>query len=135
MFDAEREGMLNPERFGEIERFMGFVAQSAHELRAHDDALDFIAGRKDSEHRAAVLKELFGHKEGKERLSKLLNVPLYPYQAEGALFAVRAGRALIGDEMGLGKTVQAIAAAEILARHFGVSKILVVCPTSLKYQW
>ena len=32
-------------------------------------------------------------------------VPLYPYQAEGALFAVHAGRALIGDEMGLGKTI------------------------------
>ncbi len=48
---------------------------------------------------------------------------------------MRAGRALIGDEMGLGKTVQAIAATEILARHFGVSRVLVVCPTSLKYQW
>ena len=64
-----------------------------------------------------------------------LKVPLYPYQAEGALFAVRAGRALIGDEMGLGKTIQAIAATEILARHFGLSKVLVICPTSLKYQW
>lgn len=65
----------------------------------------------------------------------LLKVPLYPYQAEGALFAVRAGRALIGDDMGLGKTIQAIAATEILARHFGVSRVLVICPTSLKYQW
>lgn len=53
---------------------------------------------------------------------------MYPYQAAGALFAVRAGRALIGDEMGLGKTIQAIAAAEILARHFGASKVLVICP-------
>ena len=31
--------------------------------------------------------------------------------------------------------VSAIAATEILARHFGVSKVLVVSPTSLKYQW
>ena len=135
LFDADRDGMLAPERFGELERFMGFAAQTGHELRAHDDALDFIAGRKDTEHRETVLKELFGRKEGRDRLSNLLKVPLYPYQAEGALFAVRTGRALIGDEMGLGKTVQAIAAAEILARHFGVSKVLVVCPTSLKYQW
>ena len=37
-------------------------------------------------------------------LQKLLKVPLYDYQAEGALFAARAGRCLIGDEMGLGKT-------------------------------
>ena len=48
---------------------------------------------------------------------------MYPYQAQGALFAVRAGRALVGDEMGLGKTIQAIAVAEILARHFGVSNM------------
>jgi len=33
-----------------------------------------------------------------------------------------AGRTLIGDEMGLGKTIQAIAATEILARHFGVAR-------------
>ena len=65
----------------------------------------------------------------------LLKAPLYPYQAEGALFAVRAGRTLIGDDMGLGKTIQAIAATEILAQDFGVSRVLVVCPTSLKYQW
>jgi SNF2 family DNA or RNA helicase len=69
------------------------------------------------------------------QLANLLKAPLYPYQADGALFAVRAGRALIGDEMGLGKTIQAIAATEILAQHFGVSRMLVVCPTSLKYQW
>ena len=52
-------------------------------------------------------------------------VPLYPYQAEGALFAVRAGRALIGDEMGLGKTIQAIAATEV---WHGIS-------VSQKYWW
>src|SRR5207247_7893306 len=66
---------------------------------------------------------------------KLLKVPLYDYQAEGALFAARAGRCLIGDEMGLGKTIQAIAAAELMARHFGVERVLIVCPTSLKHQW
>src|SRR5439155_15303533 len=41
----------------------------------------------------------------------------------------------IGDEMGLGKTIQAIAAAELLGRHFGAERVLVVCPTSLKHQW
>ena len=68
-------------------------------------------------------------------LAKLLKAPLYPYQAEGALFAARTGRVLLGDEMGLGKTVQAIAAAELLAKHFGLQRVLVVCPTSLKQQW
>ena len=52
-----------------------------------------------------------------------------------ALFAAAAGRCLIADEMGLGKTIQAIAAVEIMARHFGVERVLIVCPTSLKHQW
>jgi hypothetical protein len=56
LFESERDGMLDPERFGEIERFIEFVAQSGHELRGHNDALDFIAGRKDAEHRAARLR-------------------------------------------------------------------------------
>ena len=62
-------------------------------------------------------------------------MPLYDYQREGVLFAALAGRSLIGDEMGLGKTIQAIAAVEIMAKHFGVERVLIVCPTSLKHQW
>ncbi len=111
------------------------MAKSGHELRAYDDALDFVAGRRDAERRALALDRLFPLGAADPKLTKLLKVSLYPYQAEGALFAVREGRVLIGDEMGLGKTIQAIAATEILADHFGVSKVLVICPTSLKYQW
>ncbi len=37
--------------------------------------------------------------------------------------------------MGLGKTIQAIAAAEILARTAGIERVLVISPTSLKHQW
>jgi hypothetical protein len=135
LFDTERDGILPDERLGELEHFMTTVSKYGHELRAYDDALDFIAGRRDADRRASKLGQLFPHGAADPKLLALLKVPLYPYQAEGALFAVRAGRALIGDEMGLGKTIQAIAATEILARHFGVSKVLVICPTSLKYQW
>ena len=135
LFDASRGWILPPEKFDGLERFAAAVAKSGHELRAYDDALDFLAGRRDAERRSLALDGLFPRGVADPSLKKLLKVPLYPYQLEGALFAVRAGRALIGDEMGLGKTIQGIAAAEILARHFGVSKVLVICPTSLKYQW
>ena len=135
LFDAEHDGILPDERLGEIEHFMAVASKSGHELRAYDDALDFIAGRRDADRRIAKLAQLFPRGAADPKLLALLKAPLYPYQAEGALFAVRAGRALIGDDMGLGKTIQAIAATEILARHFGVSKVLVICPTSLKYQW
>jgi superfamily II DNA or RNA helicase len=135
LFDAEHDGMLPEERFGELEHFLAMLSKCGHEFRAYDDALDFVAGRRDADRRASRLEQLYPRGAVDPKLLALLKVPLYPYQAEGALFAVRAGRALIGDDMGLGKTIQAIAATEILARHFGLSKVLVVCPTSLKYQW
>jgi superfamily II DNA or RNA helicase len=135
LFDAERDSMLPEERFGDLEPFMTLASKFGHEFRAYDDALDFLAARRDADRRAAKLEHLFARGAADPNLLALLKVPPYPYQAEGALFAVRAGRALIGDDMGLGKTIQAIAAMEILARHFGVSKVLVICPTSLKYQW
>jgi superfamily II DNA or RNA helicase len=135
LFDLKQDGMLSGDRLGALQSFMATVSKSGHELRAYADALDFIAGSRDAERRAAKLEELFPEGAADPEFAKLLKVPLYPYQAEGALFAVRVGRALIGDDMGLGKTIQAIAATEILARHFGVSKVLVICPTSLKYQW
>jgi superfamily II DNA or RNA helicase len=135
LFDAEHDGMLPEERLDDLEQFMAMASTCGHAFRAYDDALDFIAGRRDADRRAAKLEQLFPRGAADPKLSALLKVPLYPYQAEGALFAVRVGRALIADDMGLGKTIQAIAATEILARHFGVSKVLVICPTSLKYQW
>ncbi|MBP8924495.1 MAG: DEAD/DEAH box helicase [Pseudomonadales bacterium] len=133
LFDQACDGRLPVEKFAELDAFLTAVARTDHELRFYDDARDFVAGLRDAERRAMVLDA--SYPRGAAGLKKLLKVPLYPYQAEGTLFAVRAGRALIGDEMGLGKTIQAIAAAEILARHFGVAKVLVICPTSLKYQW
>jgi superfamily II DNA or RNA helicase len=135
LFELKQDGMLPGDRLGALQSFMATVSKSGHEFRAYADALDFIAGSRDAERRAAKLEELFPEGAADAEFAKLLKVPLYPYQAEGALFAVRVGRALIGDDMGLGKTIQAIAATEILARHFGVSKVLVICPTSLKYQW
>jgi SNF2 family DNA or RNA helicase len=67
--------------------------------------------------------------------SELLNVPLYEYQAEGAIFLACRGRSILGDDMGLGKTVQTLAAVELLARVRPISKVLVVAPASVKYQW
>lgn len=135
LFDESHGWQLPEERFVELTHFITLAAKTDHELRAYDDALDFIAGRCDAQHRENKLSTLFPQGASDPKLAKLLKVPLYPYQTEGALFAVHAGRAMIGDEMGLGKTIQAIAAMEILAQHFGVSRVLIICPTSLKYQW
>lgn len=129
------DGLLQPEAFAKFETFLADAARFEHDLRCHEDALAFVAEVRDAERRRARLAEAFPRGKASTALHKLLRVPLYDYQREGALFAARAGRCLIGDEMGLGKTIQAIAAAEIMAKLFGVERVLVVCPTSLKHQW
>jgi len=129
------DGMLLPAAYGHFEQFLARANEFDHELRCQEDVLEFIAEIRDSERRQQLLKELFPRGKNSAAFKKLLKVPLYDYQAEGALFAARAGRCLIGDTMGLGKTIQAIAATEIMANNFGVERVLVVCPTSLKHQW
>lgn len=135
LFDMAHDGRLADERYDQLQSFMAMASGSGHELRAYDDALNLIAARRDAKRRASKLAQQFPGGAADPKLKTLLKVPLYPYQAEGALFAVQAGRALIGDDMGLGKTIQAVAAMEILARLFGVTRVLVICPSSLKYQW
>ncbi len=129
------EGALLPEAFGRFETFLARAGKLEHELRCQEDVLNLVAEVRDAERRAQRVREAFPRGIRSAAFKKLLKVQLYPYQAEGALFAARAGRTLIGDEMGLGKTIQAIAAAEIMARLFGVERVLIVCPTSLKHQW
>jgi len=65
----------------------------------------------------------------------LLKTELLPYQLDGIAFAVDVGRAVIADDMGLGKTIQGVGVAELLAQDTDISKVLVICPASLKSQW
>ena len=134
LFDESADWVLAPERFGQLDAFLART-RNGHELRLYEDALDFVAQVRDAERRREVLERAYPQGSRSAALRKLLKAKLLPYQAEGALFAARAGRCLIGDEMGLGKTVQAIAAAEILGRHFAAERTLVICPASLKHQW
>lgn len=53
------------------------------------------------------------------------------YQRAGIAFGIDHGNILIGDEPGLGKTAQAIG----IANAVGASRILVVCPASIRLNW
>jgi superfamily II DNA or RNA helicase len=132
-FDSE--GRLLPDAFGRFETFLSKAGEIDHDLRCYEDALRLIAEVRDADRRREILAKAFPRGIRSAAFKDLVKVSLYDYQREGALFAARAGRALIGDEMGLGKTIQALAGAEILARHLGIERVLIVCPTSLKHQW
>jgi SWI/SNF-related matrix-associated actin-dependent regulator 1 of chromatin subfamily A len=61
---------------------------------------------------------------------------LLPYQVAGVEFAsaqfAKGKHSLIADEMGLGKTVQAIG---VINSNPEISRVLIVCPTSLILNW
>jgi superfamily II DNA or RNA helicase len=132
-FDAH--GRLRAGAYARFEEFLKAAKASRHELRCYDDTLSLVAQVRDRERLAQRIHALLPRGISSPAFRRLLKVPLYPYQREGALAAARAGRLLMADDMGLGKTVQAVAAAEILARTAGVERVLVIAPTSLKHQW
>ena len=135
LFRGPPAGVLPAAEIGALQTFLSQAQRCDHEVRCYEDVLGFVAQVRDAEERRKIIDSAYPEGGASPALRKLLKTQLYPYQADGALFAVRAGRCLIGDEMGLGKTIQAIAAVELFARHFGAERVLVVCPTSLKHQW
>jgi len=120
-----------------LARFEVFLQQAraiSPDFRCYDDALEYILEQRDHQKRVKKV-DAMNAEQRKTWLSGLVKAELFPYQEQGVLFAFQHGRAIIGDEMGLGKTIQAIAAAELLRREAGISRVLILAPTSLKYQW
>ncbi len=130
------DGVLKEQRFRDITDFISKASSlPGHELRCYDDVMEYIASRQDADHRRTQIETAFPRGIDSPLFDSLIKAALYPYQREGVLFSARAGRSLLADDMGLGKTVQALAVAETMARLFGITKVLVISPTSLKHQW
>jgi superfamily II DNA or RNA helicase len=133
-FDSE--GLLRGEHFRQFERVLERLRAADETTVVYSDVLDFLdrenelaRGLEDERRYLAQLDK------GPRPLEGLLQVPLFPYQIRGALFAACRGRVVLADDMGLGKTIQAIAAAELLRQRRGIERVLVIAPASVKYQW
>lgn len=101
----------------------------------YEDALEYVIKIRENIRRRIKLGEVFKKDPSLKSLDDVINIKLFPYQLEGVKFAAKAGRCLIADDMGLGKTIQAIVVTELYRKYLNTSKVLIVCPTSLKYQW
>ena len=123
--------VLRPEAYATFDTFIEKARTIDPTLRCYPDALEMVINERERLQRATLIEEVYTD----ETLDALLTKNLYPYQKEGVRFAFKAGKAIIADEMGLGKTVQAICCAEIYLREKMAESVLIVCPTSLKYQW
>ena len=122
--------VLKADAFPKFGVFLTKAKKINDTFRCYKDAADFILDKREKESR----KKLVATYDDK-KLDSLLKVSLYPYQREGIRFAAKAGKAIIADEMGLGKTIQAIGTAELLRKEGLIESVLILCPTSLKYQW
>ena len=123
--------VLRPEAYARFDIFLEKARSIDPSFRCYPDALELVISERERLQRAALMENVYTD----ETLDALLTTRLYPYQKEGVRFAFKAGKAIIADEMGLGKTVQAICCAEIYLREKMAESVLIVCPTSLKYQW
>jgi superfamily II DNA or RNA helicase len=140
-FDGADESIFDSDGFllhgmtGQLESFIAATTAIDPTFRVYPDVLDYLEEYKKTEKRKALCRDIFREGIDSPIFNDLIKATLYPYQREGVIKAVEAGRILLADEMGLGKTVQAIAAVEFFARYLNVEKVLIICPTSLKYQW
>jgi SNF2 family DNA or RNA helicase len=111
------------------------LARAGHDVKVYPDAEAYIQQRMLQARLEVCAGEIRANPAAHALRRSLLRVELLPYQLDGIAFAVGAGRAVLADDMGLGKTIQGIGVAELLAREAGITRVLVICPTSLKSQW
>ena len=130
-FDAENT--LLPGVYNSMNLFFEKAFSLHPDFRCYPDALHFILEKREEEERNKTIDKAL--KQPATFFKTIIKTSLFPYQQEGVEFALRKSRCLIADDMGLGKTIQAIAAAEGMKKLLGISRVLIICPTSLKYQW
>lgn len=139
--DAMASRLLKPYNKGPVSNIPALIRTIAqlekanHSVTIYPDAEQYIQHQlwqaRIERHVAEIRRNPATH----SLRQSLLNVELLPYQLDGIAFAVGAGRAILADDMGLGKTIQGIGVASLLMREAAISRVLVVCPASLKSQW
>lgn len=123
-----------PNTYDKIDQFLIEAISINHTFRCYPDAINFIIKAREDKIREAVIKQKMENNKD-AYFETLLKITLYPYQKEGIIFVAKAGRALLADDMGLGKTIQAVGATQVFKKEFNITNALIICPTSLKYQW
>ncbi len=123
------------ENVGDLMACVKEVENLGPEVTIYPDAEEYIGKGLYLERIERKMAEIRKNPGNHPLRKTLLKTDLLPYQLDGIAFAVGVGRAVLADDMGLGKTIQGIGVSELLSREAGISKVLVVCPASLKSHW
>jgi len=129
------DGYLRPGMLEKLHLFINYAVNVDPGIRIYPDVYELMEQTNRDLLRRMTAKELFHDGTESKVFEGLIHAELYPYQKEGVKRIFEAGRILLADDMGLGKTIQALAATEIFAKYLNIEKVLIICPTSLKFQW
>lgn len=135
VFDKNHRLSIDSPKLSALNDFISAARSCDECFEVTEDARELLAASLSSVSRHRRLNEIFNKGDAWLKDIFLPGIVPYQYQTDGIKFASLAGNCIIADEMGLGKTIQAIGAASLLNQLGYVSSVLVVCPTSLKYQW
>jgi non-specific serine/threonine protein kinase len=112
--------------------------------RYHLSVVDELYETRDEEELVVALEEKYENLKEFNKIKEIepsyhLKMILRPYQVAGYqwlnyLKDIKWG-GILADDMGLGKTVQALSFMEYYKKENGTIKALVVCPTTLIYNW
>ncbi len=112
--------------------------------RYHLSVVDELYETRDEEELVVKLEEKYENLRSFNKIKEIepsynLKMILRPYQVAGFqwlnyLTEIKWG-GILADDMGLGKTVQALSFLEHYKKEKGNLKALVVCPTTLIYNW
>lgn len=121
-----------------VPRLLRAAREAGHELQVDEAAWAHLAAARDARWRVQRLETLFPQGPASAELQLLGTTeaaPLLPLQVEGALFAVCAGRCILADAPELQPMQQALAAALLMQRHFGVERVLLLAPGAVLDRW
>lgn len=143
---------LETEEMKELEKYLLSVSLTPSEILEEielslKDGLSFAHRMEENGYLAngevvkEIIHEIQAPSNEKYPIAEEIAPILKPYQQDGVRWMLAMAEAGLGgvlaDEMGLGKTVQAIAFSMTKFQQQAAKKdpILIVCPTSLCYQW
>jgi hypothetical protein len=135
--DAAARQLLGAEALDDqaVPRLLRQAREAGHDLQVDEALWSHLAVQRDARWRVHRLQTLLPQGPGSELLKDLRPEPLLPLQLEGALFAVCAGRCILADDAVLQPVQQALAAAALWQRHFGVERVLVLAPSDQLDRW
>ena len=135
--DAQAKHLLGGDVLDDqaLPRLLRQAREAGHDLQVDEAVWAHLAVQRDARWRVHRLQALLPQGPGSDVLKDLRPEPLLPLQLEGALFAVCAGRCILADDVVLQPVQQALAAAALWQRHFGVERVLVLAPSDQLDRW